>query len=113
MRVLIVSFLVLFSLLELSHWVEHFIMPLPLLILGGALLAIASNYGKSSGWSLSQEKTDSDTRQLQTPTVNSVTSAPNWTNLQASSSMPVSKSTPSISFTIRPPTSDGVKSEKI
>ena len=35
---------ILFVLAEFSIWLKQFILPLPLYILGGAFLAIASNY---------------------------------------------------------------------
>ncbi len=43
MRVWITSCLVLFGMVELYQWLEHFTLPLPVFILGGVLLAIASN----------------------------------------------------------------------
>lgn len=35
---------ILFVLTEFTLWLKQFILPLPIYILGGALLAIASNY---------------------------------------------------------------------
>ena len=55
MRVLIVTFVVLFALGEFYQWVAEFISPVPLYILGGAFLAIASNYEKGI-FSFSQSK---------------------------------------------------------
>lgn len=49
MRVWIASFLVLFGTAEVYQWVEHFTLPLPIYILGGAFLAIASNYKRVFG----------------------------------------------------------------
>ena len=46
MRVWLACFLVLFALAELFDWVKGFSLPLPIYILGGAFLAIASNYNK-------------------------------------------------------------------
>ncbi len=37
---------ILFALAEAILWVKNFIFPLPIYILGGAFLAIASNYDK-------------------------------------------------------------------
>ena len=37
---------ILFVLAEFSIWLKQFMLPLPLYILGGAFLAIASNYEK-------------------------------------------------------------------
>jgi hypothetical protein len=49
MRVWLACFLVLFALAELFDWVKEFTLPLPIYILGGAFLAVASNYDKLFG----------------------------------------------------------------
>ncbi|HEY9749308.1 MAG TPA: hypothetical protein V6C63_11550 [Allocoleopsis sp.] len=53
MKIWATTFVVLFGLVELYQWVQHFswtvTLPLPLFILGGAALAIASNYDKRAG----------------------------------------------------------------
>ncbi len=53
MKVWATSFIVLFGLVELYQWVQHLHfgvdLPLPVFILGGAALAIASNYDKRAG----------------------------------------------------------------
>jgi hypothetical protein len=49
MRVWLACFVVLFALAELFDWVKEFSLPLPIYILGGAFLAIASNYDKLFG----------------------------------------------------------------
>ena len=46
MRVWLVSVAVLFVLAEVYLSIKDFILPLPIYILGGAFLAIASNYDK-------------------------------------------------------------------
>ena len=46
MKVLIASFFVLFSLVELYQWLEGISIPLPIYFIGGLFLAIASNYDK-------------------------------------------------------------------
>ncbi len=46
MKVWITTFCVLFFLAQAYAWIKDFILPLPLSILGGAFLAIASNYDK-------------------------------------------------------------------
>lgn len=46
MRIWLACFIVLFALAELFDWVKDFSLPLPIYILGGAFLAIASNYHK-------------------------------------------------------------------
>ncbi|MBR8836110.1 MAG: hypothetical protein DSM106950_19315 [Stigonema ocellatum SAG 48.90 = DSM 106950] len=49
MRVWLACFLVLFGVVELFDWVQKFSLPLPIYILGGAFLAVASNYDKFFG----------------------------------------------------------------
>lgn len=46
MRVWIICFVVLFGSAELLEWLQKFSLPLPIFVLGGAFLAIASNYTK-------------------------------------------------------------------
>ncbi len=46
MRVWIVCFIVLFGSAELLEWLQTFSLPMPIFVLGGAFLAIASNYNK-------------------------------------------------------------------
>ena len=53
MRVWLACFLVLFALAELFDWVKEFNLPLPIYILGGTFLAVASNYDKLFGSYLS------------------------------------------------------------
>jgi hypothetical protein len=104
MRVWIFSFLVLFGMVELYQWMKDFSVPLPIFIVGGALLAIASNYGKYTSWSFSQQSDEFDVNNhLPTPTVDSVTNSPNWKQLNESTSNPVVQPTRSISFTISRP----------
>jgi hypothetical protein len=49
MRVWLACFLVLFALAEFFDWLKAFSLPLPIYILGGAFLAVASNYDKIVG----------------------------------------------------------------
>lgn len=46
MRIWLASFAVLFVIAELYQWAKHLTLPLPVYILGGALLAFASNHDK-------------------------------------------------------------------
>ncbi len=46
MKVWLASFVALFLLAEVYQWAKLFTLPLPIFILGGAFLAIASNYEK-------------------------------------------------------------------
>jgi hypothetical protein len=48
MRVWITCFILLFGGTELLQWVKQFSLPMPIFILGGFFLAIASNYDKLS-----------------------------------------------------------------
>lgn len=91
MRIWIISFLVLFGIAELYPWVTHFTVPLPMFILGGALLAIASNYGKLNFVSLQQSGT-ANAKQLEET---------NWRNVHQTSTQPLPKADRPISFTIR------------
>jgi hypothetical protein len=76
MKVWLACFLVLFALAELFDWLQEFNLPLPIYILGGAFLAVASNYDRiigsyfddpSIGASLEQPRLDS-----LTPSTNSI-----------------------------------------
>lgn len=49
MMVWLVCFFVLFALAEFFDWVQELSLPLPIYILGGVLLAVASNYNKIVG----------------------------------------------------------------
>ncbi|PIG93627.1 hypothetical protein [Gloeocapsopsis sp. IPPAS B-1203] len=49
MKVWLACFFLLFALAELFQWAKQFSFPLPIYILGGAFLAIASNYDKLGG----------------------------------------------------------------
>lgn len=51
MRVWLVCFFAIFALAELFNWVQKFSLPLPIHILGGVLLAVASNHDKIFGFS--------------------------------------------------------------
>ncbi|WP_353933250.1 hypothetical protein WJM97_00515 [Okeanomitos corallinicola TIOX110] len=49
MRVWLACFFVLFALAEFFDWIKELSLPLPIYILGGAFLAVASNYDKIVG----------------------------------------------------------------
>ncbi|MGQ4648563.1 hypothetical protein [Lyngbya aestuarii] len=103
MRVWMISFLVLFGIVELYQWIRDFTLPLPVFILSGALLAIASNYDKSTDWSWGEQPTKPDTDQVKILSTRGLTNPPNWKNLHQSSSQSMLKTQSSISFTIRRP----------
>ncbi|MBZ8179390.1 hypothetical protein [Oscillatoria salina] len=64
MKVWIVSFFLLFGLAELYQWAKDITLPLPVFILAGAFLAIASNYEKGICSFLGQESPDDLTNSL-------------------------------------------------
>ena len=49
MRIWLACFFVLFALAQLFDWLQNLTLPLPIYILGGSFLAIASNYNKRWG----------------------------------------------------------------
>jgi len=49
MRIWLACFFVLFALAQFFDWLQKFNLPLPIYILGGAFLAVASNYDKIVG----------------------------------------------------------------
>ncbi|OLP19030.1 hypothetical protein BST81_07355 [Leptolyngbya sp. 'hensonii'] len=49
MKIWVISFILLFGFAEFFQWASHVTLPLPVFILAGALLAIASNADKRSG----------------------------------------------------------------
>ena len=101
MRLWIFSFLVLLGMVELYQWLKDFTVPLPVFIAGGALLAIASNYGKYPGWSFGQQSDESEANNhLPTADAGSFTNPPNQEQLHQSTSSAVVQPTRSISFTI-------------
>ncbi|BAY77626.1 hypothetical protein NIES25_40930 [Nostoc linckia NIES-25] len=71
MRVWLACFLVLFALAEFFDWLQKFNLPLPIYILGGAFLAVASNYDKIVGSSFSDTSMEAS---LDRPQLDSSTS---------------------------------------
>ncbi len=53
MKVWLACFLLLFALAQLFDWLQDLHLPLPIYILGGAFLAVASNYDKLFGYYMS------------------------------------------------------------
>ncbi|HLP88133.1 MAG TPA: hypothetical protein VK184_05940 [Nostocaceae cyanobacterium] len=49
MRVWLACFVLLFVVVELFDWLKQFTLPLPVYILAGAFLAVASNYNQIIG----------------------------------------------------------------
>ncbi|ARV58702.1 hypothetical protein BZZ01_08660 [Nostocales cyanobacterium HT-58-2] len=76
MRVWLACFLVLFALAELFDWVKEFTLPLPIYILGGAFLAVASNYDKLFGSYFSHPMSKATLEQPQLDSPSSTISLP-------------------------------------
>lgn len=94
MRIWLVCFGMLFTIAELYQWAKHLSLPLPIYVLGGAFLAIASNYKRSSFfW---QDSTTESPSAINYP--NSLT----WDNFSSQRLNAVSPQSPKpISFTIK------------
>ncbi|MDJ0647783.1 MAG: hypothetical protein QNJ60_03675 [Xenococcaceae cyanobacterium MO_188.B19] len=58
MKAWLVSVGILFVLVEIFSWVKNFILPLPVYILAGAFIAIASNYDQGIMAMFRQETTN-------------------------------------------------------
>ncbi len=62
-RIWFICFVVLFALSQLFDWVQQLYLPLPIYILGGAFLAVASNYEKLFGSYLGEYSGENNTQQ--------------------------------------------------
>ena len=62
MQLWISAVFVLFALVQFYQWVKGFILPLPIYVLAGAFLAIASNYDK--GMAMIVSSSDKETLTL-------------------------------------------------
>ncbi|MBD2184189.1 hypothetical protein H6S82_24865 [Planktothrix sp. FACHB-1355] len=69
MRIWLASFILLFVLAQLFQWMKQLSLPLPVFIVGGLLLAIASNYDKRSGWPFAHKLPESQVTISQSPIV--------------------------------------------
>ncbi len=100
MRVWITCFVLLFGAAELLDWLQTFAMPLPIFVLGGAFLAIASNYSKLTNLPFHPEYEEPDPAQTLAPP------PPPSSVLHSSVNSKVSPARP-LSFTIRKPFQPG------
>lgn len=69
MKIWLTSFVLLFALAQLFQWIKHWSPPLPIFILAGLCLAIASNYDKRSGWPFRNNLSGVKENYNQTPTI--------------------------------------------
>lgn len=90
MQLWLTSFIVLFGAMEFWQWVQQAPLPMPVFLMGGALLAIASNYGKSNlPFHLDPQALDPQTKQA--------------TATQASQAViPAHPQKPSVNSSVRP-----------
>jgi hypothetical protein len=94
MRVWLACFFVLFALAEFFDWIKGLSLPLPIYILGGAFLAVASNYDKIVGSYFSNVTAEILPEILPEPPNLNVSIAPTQTPTQISpNSVPVSRLT--------------------
>jgi hypothetical protein len=100
MRVWLACFLVLFGAAELLQWMDGLRLPMPIFVLGGAFLAIASNYNKLANLPFHPDYDESEADQKV------VTSASSNKSVQPSSQPKARLSSP-ISFEIQKPFNPG------
>lgn len=94
MRIWLACFGVLFAIAELYQWAKHLTLPFPVYILGGAFLAVASNYNKLAGFFLQDSSAEP-------PSVNSSGYMGSWDTLEQSPSNQLPQPPQSISFFIK------------
>lgn len=76
MRVWLVSFVILFAIARLFQWIQQLSVPLPVFILGGVILAIASNYDKRSGWPFYRDGSVLEATKIEMPSAIDSTKTP-------------------------------------
>ena len=113
MKVWITSVLVVFGMVELYQWMKDFTLPLPAFIVGGVLLAVASNYGKFTSWPFWQPSARCEVNPLQPSSSGGLTQASNQPSLNQSAVTSLPKPTRSISFTIRHPVQEQVNKDNL
>lgn len=98
MKVWITCFIVLFGASELFQWFRQFSLPLPVFILGGAFLAIASNYDKLTNLPFHPDYEEPESTPKETPTV-----PPPQVNQAPQSPIVIKRIINPVSFEIRKP----------
>ncbi len=100
MQLWFTSFILLFGVAEFWHWVQQSSLPMPMFVLGGVFLAIASNYGKSNlPFHLDPQALDPQTRQDPVTQINQAVSPANAQKTSVKSAVRPSP----ISFEIQKP----------
>lgn len=95
----VICFLLFFGLSQFFQWAQHLTLPLPIFILGGAFLAIASNFDRRAGlpFSLLNPPTEA-------PKESPLSAAPTQNPVISPTASPVMTQAPrEVSFTIRKP----------
>lgn len=76
MRVWIVCFVLLFGAAELLQWIRQFSLPLPIFILGGAFLAVLSNFDKLTHLPFHPDYEEPELVEKEAPTMSTSQTAP-------------------------------------
>lgn len=92
MKVWFICFILLFGAAELLQWAQQFSLPLPVFILGGAFLAVISNFDKLTHLPFHPDYQEPDLPQSEAATVQ-----------PAQTTAAKARSTEAISFEIRKP----------
>lgn len=98
MRVWLTCFVLLFGAAELFQWMQHLSLPMPVFILGGLFLAVASNYDK-----LTNLPFHLDYEEPQPPTPLNQNASPAMTDLPGQSTTAAKPSPRSASTMMRKP----------
>ncbi|XHX76635.1 MAG: hypothetical protein RBJ76_19660 [Stenomitos frigidus ULC029] len=102
MKIWLVCFILLFGATEVLHWFKQISLPLPMLLLSGAFLAVASNYSKLTHLPFHLDYGKSDALQEDIPVAQlDVPQAPLQKPMR--DSLSDRSGQPPISFTIRKP----------
>ncbi|MGI0485170.1 hypothetical protein ACN4EK_07015 [Pantanalinema rosaneae CENA516] len=106
MRVWLTCFILLFGAAELFQWMKQFSLPLPVFILGGVFLAVASNYDKLTDlpFHLDYEEPPLPSPPPNSGTLNQNAAAP------VQSETAAKPSTRPVSFTLRKPSAPSPRS---
>ena len=99
MRVWIVCLILLFGSAQLLEWLQKFSLPLPIFVLGGVFLAIASNYNKLADLPFHPDYEDPSL-----PTGDALSATPNHPpNMPPTTAWPAPSRLSKISFEISKP----------
>lgn len=103
MKIWLAIFVLLFGTTELLQWVQKFSLPLPMLILGGAVLAVASNYDKLTNMPFHLDYEKPEALKEEPPVARSLNVPQAPLQKTVRDSLSDRSGQPPISFTIRKP----------